>query len=1366
MLLTLNRWLKFACLILASTALLGNVPIYADMYFDIAKSDAYKTLREYSRSSGVNIIYSKKQVKGIQTKAIEGNFDPKQALNKMLEGTPLSYNEDVETGAIAVFVDSKKKNFSQKNSSGNLSASNNNNPTQHTEHKVKTKKYLGGKLLSGLLGFIAASSSHSAAQETRDDSNDDIYVLSPFEVSVEEQSGYIAETTLAGNRLKTELRDIGSAVTVVTSQFMKDVGAKDNSTLLPYTIGTEVGGIQGNFAGTGDSASLYEDTIRPNQNTRVRGLAEADNTRDFFRTDIPWDAYNVDRVDLQRGANSILFGQGSPAGIINAGLKDAGYYDSGSLELKVGSYGTHREALDVNREIIEDQLAIRLSLLNNDEKYQQDPAYSNDQRIYTAVRYEPDFLNGNGVRTTIKANYENGNIDSNNPRYLPPVDCITPWFTDLDQATYNQYGVYDHLTDTPDHGQIRKNLLSGSTNPYYEPYVGAFGARLAPAAFFDGTGQMFMITDVPNTMLTNAIGSNGAIDGTIDSMPDNGWVSIASTSQWALNSNAPYSSAGTWKDNLLTDENIYDFYNNLIDGDTKSEWQDFDVYNLSFAQTFLNDMFGYSLDYNKEHYENGQSSLLGGQVRLFVDPMSVYGDGNVTAEDPYSDGTANPNVGRAFVTTTNNSNSSYENDREAMRATAFMTYDFRRNGDSWWRKLLGVHTVTGMLAEETSESDTRTWQRYGTFDDAAYNLPGRTSLRFNDSTMVPVQVIYLGDSLLGTDMENANIPSISGDTTMTSGQITYFDATWKYSLDPTAADYVDPSAAWVNSFYQDGDDSTSSTQSENPDNYVGWTSVPFNIIDADDSQENRDLLTTSAALNKSKTRTEALIWQGKWLDDALVTTYGWRRDVAKSWAFDMNPSDMDENENHGALNFSPDYYKLPDEANTVEVQSRSYSIVAHLTDLPYVKKWASNLPLDLSVFYNQSTNFKPDASRVDIYGEAIGAPSGKTIDRGIVLASKDGRYSLRVNHYETQNLNATSSQISVAAIGSWMALGANYANVFEYNIISGYDATDPNNVGNDDDVGNEVTENWGAMRYNFHTPGDADAGEPSQILDMEGEAAAIAAFREFQSNVDPRFWEAWRMETFDFGTPSGEVFYTVPTGFAITEDSISRGWEIEFTAEPVKNWRITANASKTKAIRTNVGGENMAEFMELVNSYVSGPAGQLHHYWGTADVVRAADNWYSGEGLADGKGPGSEWLAVSLLDGTSVPECREWRINLITNYDFTEGFLKGLNVGGGMRYQSSVIIGYPPLGDPDDPTEIEYDLDNPFEGPSETYFDFWVGYQRPLTEKINWRIQLNIYNVFQDDNELIPITAQPTGQIAAYRIAPKRSWSITSTFEF
>jgi outer membrane receptor protein involved in Fe transport len=1205
--------------------------------------------------------------------------------------------------------------------------------------------------------------------------DEDVLVLTPFEVSATTgNEGYTAATTLAGNRLNTELRDIGSAVSVYTREFLQDIGATSNNSLLQYTTGTEVGGLRGNFAGVGDAAQLNEDTIRPNDHTRIRGLAAADNTRDFFRSDIPWDAYNVERVDLQRGANSILFGQGSPAGIINTGLKTANFRNAGAVEFRFGSYGSARATVDLNKVLLPKELAVRVNLLADSEKYRQDPAFSEDRRAYVALRYEPKALNHDGMLTSIKGNFEAGRISSNNPRTLPPSDAITPWFTKLNQATYNQYQAFDHLSNRPNHGQFRVNLAStGTANPAYQPYLGTFAfpsGRAGPTVFMSGGNQSMMVTDVIGAFVSGGLAADGSVDGGIAALPDNGWVSLQGTAQWAINAGAPYSKAGLWKNNSLTDSSLFDFYNKLIDGDTKREWQDFHVGNLSFAQTYFHNRAGFSLDYNKEHYENGQKALLPGDVRLQVDPMAVYGDGSpdvgLAGGEPYSDGTPNPNVGRAFVSSNNAwSNRSVSTNRDSVRATAFVQHDFAEKERTWLRRVLGQHTLTGLLSQDTVRNDARTWQRYGIFDNAYYTLSGRADQRFNGG-LVPTQVVYLGDSLLGRPMSGAYLPAVTGNVTMTSGAIRYFDSTWKGT--------VSPGAAWQNGFYLPGDPARNSTQSENPANYVGWTTTQLSIVDAEASAANRDRLTTRATLDKATTKSQALVWQAKWLDNALVSTIGWRKDRATSWAFDMSPNDFPVTADRGAVNLSPSYYKLPDSGQSVEVQSRSYSFVLHATDLPFLRKTTENLPVNVSLYYNRSTNFKPDSSRVDIYGEQLPAPAGKTIDRGIRIETKDGRFALRVNRYETSNMNATSTQINAASIGNWMQLTQNFANVFGYNIRPwGYDATAAGQTGSATDIFNGNTGVWEPMRYNFHyfanrplQPGEILSADGAWIVSPALEQKIIDNTRAFQRAVDPRFWKAWRIDTFgDFGPSTHEVTYSTPTGFAITEDNVSKGWEVELSAQPTKNWRVLVNASKTDARRTNIGNAHMREFMNLVAAALKVPDGvaMLHHYWGTEDVVTAGKNWFDGEGLVGA--PGSEWRLAQLVENTTVPELREWRVNLITNYEFDSGRLKGVNVGAGVRYQGSVILGYPPTGNPNDPTTVEYDLANPYRGPAETNVDLWVGYTRKLSAKLNWRIQANVKDAGQKKG-LIPITYQPNGTPAAYRIVSGQTFSVTNTFEF
>ena len=57
--------------------------------------------------------------------------------------------------------------------------------------------------------------------------------------------------------------------------------------------------------------------------------------------------------------------------------------------------------------------------------------------------------------------------------------------------------------------------------------------------------------------------------------------------------------------------------------------------------------------------------------------------------------------------------------------------------------------------------------------------------------------------------------------------------------------------------------------------------------------------------------------------------------------------------------------------------------------------------LAVSVFYNRSANFQPDASRKDIVGGIIPSPTGKTKDYGIAISALNGKLALKVKIQST-----------------------------------------------------------------------------------------------------------------------------------------------------------------------------------------------------------------------------------------------------------------------------------------------------------------------------------------------------------------------------
>ena len=1229
---------------------------------------------------------------------------------------------------------------------------------------------------SALLAFSALLTAGSTwAQSTAESSvidEEETIVLSPFEVSADEEQGYAAATTLAGNRLNTELRDIGNAVTVVTKQFLDDIGAVDNESLLQYTVGTEVGNVQGNFTGTGDGALLDESGrfTNPNQNTRIRGLAAADNTRDYFLSNIPWDGYNVDRVDLQRGPNSILFGQGSPAGIINVGTKQAMFNDSNEVTFRVASFGSVRGTVDFNRVLIEDQLAVRVAAVTDSQKFKQNPSFSDSERLFGAVRYEPAFLKRGSARTIIKVSGEVGSVDSNRPRTLPPIDLITPWFRDgtytgsrngqavtynnLNRETFNPHQLQDDNTGRVNHGQVRPSInggpLAGEANPAFQPWMGNFGQQFGgPNLFFDGNSPTHNDAIIWEISQQRGINAAGEVDQGIGEWAFHRAGGIDNYSSFARKAGLPFSEFGVYRNFNLTDSSVFDFYNNLYDGPNKNEWQDWNQFNVSISQTFMDDRFGFEYTVNEESYDNGQyASMSGDRQAIYIDLNNAYPDataagGLVPGGVPHLDGTPNPNVGRPFITDSGQmGNNANETLRHASRLTGFFRHDFEQGGqdNAWWRTLLGRHTVTGLYATDEAKSDSRSFQRFAVVDNDYFNFLGSSSsTKWNNNAFAVNRVMYLGDSLLNSSSASgANIPRPTSFAQVpTSVNVYTFDSTWN-------APGVDQAAYWGNGyqlpgFNADGEDRQASTQSENSANYVGWGYRPLNVVRAEDSLAARNQLTTNARLTKSKVESEAFVWQGHLLGGALVGTYGKREDTARSWglAKDVNGAA----DPRGFLDFS-DYEIDRTDFNELTVESESYSIVTHIDELPFLDGLMENLPFKTTFFYNDSSNFRPESSRVDVYGEAISAPQGQTVDRGLLLATRDGRYSLKINKYKTTSKNSTSSALGGAwFIGASQAWSAGWVNKFEFNLKGGYTA-DRALPASDPRAETDTEINYGTA------PGEDAAAAKTREL------AAISAWRSWQAKVDPRFYAAWGLDTGTASQPSAST----PVGFAITEDATSEGYEVEFTANPTNNWRLTLNASKTEAVRNNIGGANLSEFIGAYeNALKNEGAGDLRIWWGGAGNETALFQWNNNIG--------SEWAARKLQEGTTVPELREWRFNAISNYNFSEGRLKGFNVGGAIRWQDTVTLGFPPVTVPNDPSSISFDLSSPYSGPTETNIDVWVGYRRKLNDRIDWNIQLNVRNLGQG-NSLIPITVQPDGTPAGYRIAPYQTWQVTNTFRF
>jgi outer membrane receptor protein involved in Fe transport len=131
-------------------------------------------------------------------------------------------------------------------------------------------------------------------------------------------------------------------------------------------------------------------------------------------------------------------------------------------------------------------------------------------------------------------------------------------------------------------------------------------------------------------------------------------------------------------------------------------------------------------------------------------------------------------------------------------------------------------------------------------------------------------------------------------------------------------------------------------------------------------------------------------------------------------------------------------------------------------------------------------------------------------------------------------------------------------------------------------------------------------------------------------------------------------------------------------------------------------------------------------------------------------------------------------VNLRTRYDFREGLLRGLSVGGGTRWRVNRIAGARTdysVTPGSDFTDLwngrTIDKVTLVAAKDQAVYDLQVGYSRNiLARKVRWSVQLNINNVL-DQRELIVNNVHPrTLAPLTFRYQDPRQFVLTNTFGF
>jgi hypothetical protein len=1106
------------------------------------------------------------------------------------------------------------------------------------------------------------------------ESQDDLFELSPFVVTGDDDIGYQATSTLAGTRLRTSLNDVASSISIVNEEFIEDTGSSNLEDILILTPNTEVGGLGGNLSGSQGfgAGNPIPELQRDNQQggvTRIRGLAEADLTRDYFITDVPFDTFNTDRIAVQRGANSALFGLGSPGGIVNnTTIRANTLENSGRVRFETDQYGTQRASFRTNVVAMNDRLGVFVAGLKSDKRFEQKQAFAEDDRIYGSLVYK---INDN---IQINVSTENGKRYSARPDYIPPNDGITPWIlagkplpTDPADAAVMFRGTGDFI-DPAASNSTNSRLLSVDTSGASSGLVTYFHLPTQPNSTFVGTPFVRRNRGTPDNveyMLIRPRPMNRIIRLTGGYYP--GGAVAPGTSGFFNQGNV---------DRQILDRSIFDYRKNLFSGGSSTQGSEWTVIQGSLEGSWFDNRLGIELAAYDQQFDSwGFNALQGSEQRSIYIDINPY----LMAQDAAGNWIPNPGYGKPTMGGGYGGNDLYTN-RDSRRATIFA--ELRAEDimeDGLVSRILGRLRLTGVMQERAHDSK------------ESYGGRGGVDPQATSAALAGGDIFGMSNASYRKGLQ-FTLPSAAGVDFLNINSVS--DLSGANIGGPTFGGQRDRPA--------------------NPSTAVGWDSVSQSFVTFETPiytlRDNQEFLSSFYA-GKSRTEidSQVLVGQHYLWDDTIVLTGTWRNDVQRSgsvgaprWAPYAAMGDNRTVGNHEDV-YDPAYVAGPkDLTEDADQDTTSWGIMIHTPD--FLRRMLPD-GTDFSIYKSKADNFQPSGGRVNVLDQQIAPVTGATEEQGFILSTMGGKLVTRVNWFETGQLN----------------------NSFDRGGVSPYAGLLVNLV--------EQLDNPANVAQGF-TAADAQAVLPPQgVQDVSG------------------FIPDWANATATQNRKSSD------NG---TQDFTAEGLEIEISYNPTANWTMLLTIAKQETVTSNT--------YPLLRQFIADDG------WVTTQWVNSsfAQNYFINEDATETLAEAAIRSIVNpvkqaiTLDGIPQIEQRKWRVNFNTSYNFGRNsdlipeFLGDFTIGGGIRYEDEIGIGFGvaenELGN------MAYDPMQAFYGPSQAFLDLFFRSQYDINDKYTLTVQLNIKDV-TDHDDVVPFFANPDGS-KLYRFLEGRLITASATLEF
>lgn len=237
-----------------------------------------------------------------------------------------------------------------------------------------------------LAGTALAHAQDNATPSYLPPTQEAVLVLEKFAVNGERSAHqYASDHSITATKTDTPLLNVPQAITVITRELINDQGMRSIGDLTRYVPGVGIAQGEGNrdtpvMRGNSTTADFFIDGIR-------------DDVQ-YFR-----DFYNVDRVEILKGPNAMIFGRGGSGGVINRVTKQANGTTIRELSAQVGSWEQYRATLDVGQ-ALDARSSFRVTALYEDAGSYRDGVTLNRSGV------NPTLAVKLSERTTLRAGYE------------------------------------------------------------------------------------------------------------------------------------------------------------------------------------------------------------------------------------------------------------------------------------------------------------------------------------------------------------------------------------------------------------------------------------------------------------------------------------------------------------------------------------------------------------------------------------------------------------------------------------------------------------------------------------------------------------------------------------------------------------------------------------------------------------------------------------------------------------------------------------------------------------------------------------------------------------------------------------------------